>query len=395
MTRAYRFLSLAASLAILCMPTVAAQEAPSGDPANAPVPRTASLEVRSQVGHAFALTIDAVSLPKAGYVVVYAFDSRGRLVNAPLGSLALEAGSYENVEVPMRLALLERRDYIDAPKELLVRLHQDDGDGRFFYRVAGSGDVPFVRAGVEVQRHATYQQGAVLSVLDQTLTNGAMTVASVYVPKPALLVVQAAGSGTQADEGAVLGTTSLAAGQHRYVRVPLDPAALEAAGYGDEARVASLRVLPDEGDGRRTEAAVTAPPPGWAAATAEPSIALPVAGVPALATDGTLRLELSADGMAVRFTDVTLTQTTFVVVHAVDANGEVIDSPAIGRAGRRNAGHYRNLVVRIPDGQAPVIGDQVVVLFHLDDGDGGYRYPASDPPAEVDGRQVAYPMTLR
>lgn len=386
--------TMLASLVAVLLTTAFAQ----GAPAASDLPKTASLTVAAQVGHDFALTLDSVAMPRRGYVVVYAYDARGRLLlNAPLGVLPLEAGSYDDVVVPMRLALLERRGYIDSARDLLVRLHEDDGDGRFFYRTPGSGDVPMVRSGVEISRRVSYRQGSVISAIDQTLTNGAMTVASAYVPKASFIVVTAAGFGAAPETAKVLGSTLVPAGQHRYVRIPLDPEVLADEGYGTEPRVVSLTVSPDNGDGVLSDAELRSGIAGGrdAPPALHPSIEMPAAGVPSLESDGNLRLELGAEGMSVRLTGVTLTQTTFVALHAVAADGSVIDSPVIARSGRRKAGTYRNLVIDIPDGQAPVIGDRVVVLFHLDDGDGSFRSPASDPPAEANGVVVAYPMTLR
>jgi glutamate-5-semialdehyde dehydrogenase len=53
-----------------------------------------------------------------------------------------------------------------------------------------------------------------------------------------------------------------------------------------------------------------------------------------------------------------------------------------------------NVTIDIASDQAPVVGDQVFAMVHVDDGDGEYVFPESDAPFIVDGNAFVVPFTL-
>jgi hypothetical protein len=91
---------------------------------------------------------------------------------------------------------------------------------------------------------------------------------------------------------------------------------------------------------------------------------------------------------------VTLTQPGFVVLHATEEDGSLRVLPVLGASDALPAGTSHEVVIEIAEDQAPVVGDTVVAMVHVDDGDGVYRFPASDPPFRQDGEVLVEPFTL-
>lgn len=352
------------------------------------------LQAASQTSRDFSLAVGRVVLPAAGFVVAYpAHDDGSPVLNRPLGSVYLEAGDHQDVSVPLSRGRVEHYGYAGTSQPLVLMLVRDDGDGK----LAGKGgpDTPFLRGAAPYLVTIGFREGDSLRANDQTLADGALTVQEVYAAQPRFVAVHAVDDGGRIVAGPPLGVVAVDAGRQRYVHVPLDAAALARAGYGAEPRPVAVVLHADSGGGA-FDASRDAPVPGDAGPLAQQvALALPSADPPSIALDGPVALQLGPDGISVQLTNVSNPQPAFVVLRRLDAAGQVVDEPILGRTGRLTPRTRKQVTIRLRDDYVPLPGDELVAMMHADDGDRAFRYPASDPPLQVDGAPFEVRFTVR
>lgn len=193
-----------------------------------------------------------------------------------------------------------------------------------------------------------------------------------------------------------LGLTYLEAGEHMDVAVELDTDLLDEYGYGagPKAVVPMLHVDANEDGAYQFPDGGDVPVMADGGALVSPlELSMPEMGRASVAT-GSGALEVDGDGVFVTLPSVTLTQPGFVVLHAANDDGSLRGLPVLGASEALPAGTSDDVMVRIEPDQAPLVGDDVFAMVHVDDGDGAYRFPQSDAPFAQDGDVLVEPFTL-
>lgn len=351
------------------------------------------LEAQDQEIRGTTLTLDHVTLAQDGFVVVHATDASGDLVlTPPLGLTYLEAGAHDEVDVDLHADELAKYAYEEGGM-IVPMLHVDaNGDGA--YQFPDGGDVPVTR-----------DEGAVVVSIDltllpslathaQTLAGRRVTIDTVVAAQDGFVVVHALDRNGDAVISPPLGVAQVEAGVTRYLGVELDDTLLEEYGYdGPKAIVPMLHV--DDGNGAyEFPDGPDLPVMADGAALVSPlTLSMPAMGQASVAT-GQGKLSVGMDGLSVTLPSVTLTQPGFVVLHAQNENGGLSGLPVLGASDALPAGTSNDVTIPIARDQAPMVGDTAYAMVHVDDGDGVYRFPASDPPFEQKGEVVVVPFTL-
>lgn len=352
------------------------------------------LEAQDQEIRGTTLTLDHVTLAQDGFVVVHATDASGDLVlTPPLGLTYLEAGAHDDVEVALHAGELAKYSY-EQGGTVVPMLHVDaNGDGA--YQFPDGGDVPVTRdeGAVVVSIDLTVLPS--LTTLDQTLAGQRVTIDTVVAAQDGFVVVHALDREGDAVLTPPLGVAQVEAGVTRYLAVELDDALLDEYGYrgGPKAIVPMLHV--DDGDGAYEfpdgpDVPVTA---DGAPLVSPLTLSMPAMGQASVAT-GQGKLSVGMDGLSVTLPSVTLTQPGFVVLHAQNEDGSLRGLPVLGASDALPAGTSNDVTIEIARDQAPMVGDTAYAMVHVDDGDGVYRFPASDPPFEQNGEVLVVPFTL-
>jgi hypothetical protein len=312
-----------------------------------------------------------------------------------LGSVYLEAGVHEDVEVPLSRSRVLAYGYGAATRPLALMLVRDDGDRKLSGR--NGPDTPFLRGAEPLVVRVGFREGDALDANDQTLADGELTVAYVDARQPSFVVVHALDDQGNVVGDPPLGVAPVDAGRSRYVHVPLDPGLLQRYGYGTEARGVSVMLHVNDGDGAYSfPGGRDVPVPGDGGPLAQQvALSLPGPDRPAVATDVPIRLEVGADGISLVLRGVTNGQPAFIVLHQVDADGNVIESGIVARTAALGPRTRNRLTIRIRGDIIPLVGDTLAVMMYADDGDRAFRYPTSDPPLKVDGVPFVYRFTVQ
>lgn len=353
-----------------------------------------ALEAQDQEVRGTTIVLDRVLLEQDGFVVVHATNADGLVLTPPLGVAHLPAGEHADVEIALDPDALAPYAYQDGGT-IVPMLHVDaDGDG--MYAFPDGPDVPVTVDGAPVVTEIEWTLLPSLATLPQTLAGGGITVDTVIAAQDGFVVVHALDLEGEAVIAPPLGVAPVEAGVTRFVGIDLDADLLQANGYdqGPKAVVPMLHVDAD-GDGAYAfpdgpDVPVTA---DGGALVAPLELSMPRMGRASVAT-GEGVLEVDADGLFVTLPSVTLTQPGFVVLHATEADGGLRVLPVLGASPALSAGTHQDVTVRIDADQAPVVGDAVAAMVHVDDGDGAYRFPASDAPFVQDGGPLVEPFTL-
>ncbi len=353
-----------------------------------------ALEAQDQDVRGTTIVLDRVLLEQDGFVVVHATGADGLVLTPPLGLVHLPAGEYADVEVRLDPDELATYAYQDGGT-VVPMLHVDaDDDGA--YSFPGGPDVPVVVDGAPVVTEVQLTLLPSLASLDQTLAGGQITVDTVIAAEDGFVVVHALDRSGEAVLTPPLGVANVQAGITRFLGVELDAELLSEYGYdeGAKAVVPMLHVDADD-DGAYSfpdgpDVPVTA---DGGALVAPLELAMPRMGRASVST-GEGVLEVDMDGLSVTLPSVTLTQPGFVVLHATEMDGSLRVLPVLGASAALPAGTSDDVVIAIDDEQGPIVGDTVVAMVHVDDGDGAYRFPASDAPFTQDGAVLVEPFTL-
>lgn len=356
---------------------------------------TPSLTVSDQTANAFEVVVDEVTLAQDGFVVVHAVDPDGNLVLTPeLGKLYLAAGTHQDVRVPLDPDELIANEYeVGTARAVAPMLHIDDGN--MTYEFPNGPDTPVSVEGSVVVETLSYTQGPALRTLDQTLANGSVTIDTVAAAQDGFVVVHALDREGNAVITPPLGLASVEAGIQRFVTIALDADLLAEYGYdeGPKAIVPMLHIDDGNGEYEFPEGPDVPVTVDGGALVSPLELSMPMAGTPAIEV-GSGRLMVGEDGLSVTLDMVTLTQPGFVVLHAANEDGSLQVLPVLGQTDRLSAGDHSNVTIDIASDQAPVVGDQVFAMVHVDDGDGAYVFPESDAPFIVDGNAFVVPFTL-
>jgi hypothetical protein len=194
-----------------------------------------------------------------------------------------------------------------------------------------------------------------------------------------------------------LGVAQVTAGVNRFVSVALDASVLATYGYGDAVK-AIVPMLHVDADGDGTYAFPDGPDApvvdGDGPVVAPFELGVAASGMATIDVgEGTL--ELGANGISVTLASVTLTQPGFVALHAAEADGSLRVLPILGVSGFLAAGTHEDVAIAFATDQVAGVGDAAFAMAHVDDGDGAYRFPASDAPFVQDGAMLVAPLTLR
>lgn len=209
--------------------------------------QTPSLTVAPQTLENGSITLASVTLAEDGFVVVHAYDTNGELVlTPPLGLTYLTAGTYENVEIALAPELLEANGYTAGSTKNVVPMIHLDANANQSYEFPEGPDVPVMvndqmvvaelplTIGGEMMGMGEVQPA--LTVSDQTVSDGALTLDTVTVAEDGFVVVHAYDTAGELVLTPPLGVTYLTAGTHENVQVALDEAFLVLYGYGSEAK---------------------------------------------------------------------------------------------------------------------------------------------------------------
>ena len=240
------------------------------------------------------------------------------------------------------------------------------------------------------------QEGPSLTVFDQTLSDGTVTIDTIVAEEDGFIVVHAFDANGEVVLTPPLGLTYIEAGESRYVSVSLDSDLLAQYGYTDAKNVLPMLHV-DANDNQTYEFPGGPDVPvivDGAPLTAVLELSQPLGVTPSVTVDASEELLLSGDGLSLRIPGATLPTPGFVVLHATDENGDLIVLPVIGRSGQLGAGATELITITIADDAGPIVGDRVFTMLHYDDGDGEYTFPASDQPITLDGDIVLAPFTL-
>lgn len=240
------------------------------------------------------------------------------------------------------------------------------------------------------------QEGPSLTVFDQTLSAGTITIDTIVAEEDGFIVVHAFDANGDVVLTPPLGLTYIEAGESRYVDVSLDADLLAQYGYTDAKNVLPMLHI-DANDNQTYEFPSGPDVPvtvDGAPLTAVLQLAQPLGVTPSVTVDNSEALLLSGEGLSLRIPSATLPTPGFVVLHAADENGELIVLPVIGRSGPLSAGTTDLITVEIAEDAEVLIGDRVFAMLHYDDGDGEYTFPASDAPITLGGDIVLEPFTL-
>ena len=356
---------------------------------------TPSLSVSDQMSNDFAVTIEEAVLAEDGFIVVHAVNPDGSLVLTPeLGKLYLEAGTHTDVSVPLDPDQLIANEYeVGTARAVAPMLHIDDGDQQ--YEFPGGPDTPVSVDDSVVVTTLSYTQGPALHTFAQTLANGTIRVDAVAAAQDGFVVVHALDRNGDAVISPPLGLAQVEAGFTRFLSVELDADLLAEYGYdeGPKAIVPMLHIDDGNGtyefpDGPDTPVVVDG-----GALVSPLELSMPMSGMAAIEV-GSGTLMVSADGLSITLDSVTLVQEGFVVLHAANEDGSLKVLPVLGVSPLLSAGTHENVTIPMAEGQTPVVGDQVFAMAHVDDGDGSYVFPESDPPYIVDGGAFVVPFTL-
>lgn len=358
-----------------------------------------ALEAQDQDVRGTTIVLDRVLLEQDGFVVVHATDADGLVLTPPLGLSYLPAGEHADVEIHLDPGELAKYAYQDGGT-VVPMLHVDaDGDGA--YSFPDGPDVPVVVDGAPVVTEVQLTLLPSLTSLDQTVVGGTVagstvTVDTVIAAEDGFVVVHALDRSGEAVLTPPLGVANVEAGVTRFLGVELNAELLSEYGYDEGAKaVVPMLHVDADGDGAYTfpdgpDVPVTA---DGGPLVAPLELAMPRMGRASVST-GEGVLEVDMDGLSVTLPSVTLTQPGFVVLHATESDGSLRVLPVLGASAALPAGTSDDVVIAIGDDQGPIVGDEVVAMVHVDDGDGAYRFPASDAPFMQDGQVLVEPFTL-
>ncbi len=349
----------------------------------------------AQTSRDFTLRVSRVVLPQAGFVVVYPINRRGDTVfRSPLGSAYVEAGTHDDVAVPLARGRIHAYGYEGERQNLMVMLYRDDGDGVFSGH--NGTDTPFLQGAVPLEQRVSFAEGASLTARDQTLADGKVTVQEVFAIKPGFVVVHALDDAGRVVAAPPLGVEPVPAGRTRYVHVALDATLLARAGYGVDAKAVSIMLHADDGDGAYAFPGPDAPVPGPDGPLAqEVALSLPGPAAPSIGVGDSAALDLGPAGIDLPLADVTNPQPAFLAVYLADDQGQPRFDRLVGRSGSLSPGSRKKVTIHIRGDIVPLPGQELVAVLHADDGDHALRYPESDPLLQVDGAPYLVPFTVR
>lgn len=226
--------------------------------------------------------------------------------------------------------------------------------------------------------------GPALHVFDQTLANATVVIDATTLTQDGFVVVHAFDANGELVLTPPLGVVHLSAGLHRYVSVPLDQSLLKSYGYDEAGAKNVLPMVHVDANGNGSYEFPDGPDVpvmvDGAMVTATISLYDAEAVTPSVDVMGAIDLAVGADGLSVTIPAVTLAQPGFVVLHSVDASGQLVVTPVIGSSEYLTAGEHENVTIRLDGSEVPAVGDTVYAMLHTDDGDGTYTFPMSDPP---------------
>ena len=356
-----------------------------------------AISAKAQTSHDFTITITSVTLAQDGFVAVHALDANGKLVlTPPLGVERLAAGTHGMVTIQLDPALLEKYGYLNGEKTVVPMVHID-ANRNGVYDFPDGPDAPVMKNGGPLTAQVPYTLGPALEARDQTLANGAtVTIDAVDAPRDGFVAVHALDANGKLVLSPPLAVAKVKAGLNRYVHVSLDPALLKKYGYdAGSKRIVPMLHVDANHNGDYEFPGPDAPVMANGGPLVSPLVlAMPEMGKPSVTVMSKEKLEVTATGLQVTLPAVTLTQPGFVVLHATKADGSLVPLPVLGWTKPLSAGRHANVIIRIRPDAAPVAGDKVIAMVHVDDGDGVYNFPASDPPYLVDGHPYVEAFTL-
>ena len=354
-----------------------------------------AISVSDQTSTGFEIVIDEVNLLEDGFIVVHATNPDGSLVLTPeLGKVYLDAGSYTDVVIPLDPAELAANGYeVGVARAVVPMLHVDDGDQ--MYEFPNGPDTPVTLEGAVVLASLDYTQEPALRTFDQTLANGTIRVDTVAAAQDGFVVVHALDRNGDAVITPPLGLAQVEAGFTRFLSIELDADLLAEYGYdeGPKAIVPMLHIDDGNGSYEFPDGPDTPVVVDGGALVSPLELSMPTSGTAAIDV-GAGTLMVGADGLSVTLDRVTLVQEGFVVLHAANEDGSLQVLPVLGVSPLLAAGVHENVTIPMAQGQVPAIGDRVFAMAHVDDGDGSYVFPESDPPYIVDGGAFVVPFTL-
>lgn len=356
---------------------------------------TGSLMVDDQAVVDNTLTVGNITLDQAGYVVVHADNGDGAPVVPEIISepVYLEAGSHENVEIPLK----DGAD-VNAGDTVWVMLHTDTGTaGEYEFDGSGNGiDSPITDANGDIVMSSIMitsgdnPMGS-LSVDDQVLTNNNVTVASISLDQAGWVVIHADNGGTPQVPEIISQPVYLEAGDYTNVEVPLK----------DDANVNTgdtVWVMLHTDTGTSGEYEFDGSGNGIDSPIKDENgdvVVTPVNITDVTASDitGSITVDDQAltDGK-LSVGSITMAQAGWVVVHADNGDGgpqvpEIISEPVYLQAGTTD-----NVEISFKDSANVNVGDTVWVMLHNDtgvqekyefDGSNGLDLPITDANGDV------------
>lgn len=353
-----------------------------------------ALEAQDQSVRGTDIVLDRVKLAEDGFVVVHATNDDGLVLTPPLGLVALPAGEHTDVSVALDLEQLAMYDYVNGGA--IVPMLHVDANGNGTYEFPEGPDVPVTVDGAPVVTQIDLTLLPSLTTMAQTLAGGSVAIDTVVAAQDGFVVVHALDLEGEAVLTPPLGVAQVSAGISRYVRIELDDALLNQYGYdqGPKAIVPMLHVDADGNGAYEFPEGPDVPVTADGGALVAPlELSMPDMGRASVAT-GQGVLQVDADGLSVTLPSVTLTQPGFVVLHATESDGSLRVLPVLGASMALPAGTTNDVTIEIASDQTPLVGDTVVAMVHVDDGDGAYVFPESDPPFTQDGEVLVEAFTL-
>lgn len=238
----------------------------------------------------------------------------------------------------------------------------------------------------------SFAQTPSLSVNSQSSNGYAINLNEVTLAQDGFVVVHATN-----DDGSLiitpdLGNIFLEAGSHTNVSIELNPGLLAEYGYADAPKDVAPMLHIDDGNGVYE---FPAGPDGPVVVEGE----VVVSKLELSLSEALKTLDQTLASNTLTIDSVTMKQDGFVVVHALDQNGDMVVTPELGKTFVK-AGIQRFIKIALdPDRLTEYgydgISKTVVPMLHIDDGNGEYEFPEGpDLPVIVEGGPLVSPLTL-
>ncbi|MGB8375089.1 MAG: hypothetical protein WCE57_07205 [Salegentibacter sp.] len=363
---------------------------------------TGSLTVTDQAVVDNSLTVGNITLDQAGYVVVHADNSDGGPVVPDIISepVYLEAGSHDNVEVP-----LKDDANVNAGDTVWVMLHTDNGtEGEYEFDGSNGLDGPITDMNGDIVMTSIIISAAgnpmgSLSVDDQVLTNNHVSVGSISLDQAGWVVIHAdnGNDGPQVPE-IISQPVYLQAGDYTNVEVPLKESA--DVNTGD-----TVWVMLHTDTGTAGEYEFDGSGNGIDSPIKDENgdiVVTPVNITDVTTSDITGSITVNDQALTdgkLSVGSITLDEAGWVVVHADNGDGapqvpEIISEPVY-----LDAGTTDNVEISFKDSSNVSVGDTVWVMLHNDTGvQQEYEFNGTNgldlPITDANGDVVVMPVVI-